>query len=264
MGGGAFSPMKVAVVRPHLGANNRIVAPPATLEVSESRAAELEAKNLAVPLLGAHANGARAYANAPAWFPDWRGQTCVIIASGPSAAKAGIETAKGRAKTIAINSSWRLAPWADILYACDYAWWKNHKGVPEFKGLKVSQDPEACRAFKNINRVECVRARDDMLLTRPAQIGWGGNSGFHAVNLAAQFGAAKVVLVGYDLRLDLGLHWHEKHQGNNPMTKNVERWRRAIDNAMPVFAALGIPVINASPVSALVSYPKMTLAEALA
>jgi hypothetical protein len=111
-----------------------------------------------------------------------------------------------------------------------------------------------------------MRGRDDILLTQAGEIGWGGNSGFHALNLAAQFAAAKIILVGYDMRLDRGLHWHGPHPKgqNNPLAKNVERWRRAIDNAAPVFEALGVPVINASPVSTLTAYPKMTLTEALA
>lgn len=99
---------------------------------------------------------------------------------------------------------------------------------------------------------------------KPGIIGWGGNSGFHALNLVAQFAAAKIILVGYDMRLDKGLHWHAKHEGNNPLQKNVDRWRKSIDNASVVFDALGVPVINASPISTLLAYPKMSLQEALA
>jgi hypothetical protein len=56
---------------------------------------------------------------------------------------AGVDLAKGRAKVIAINNSWRLAPWADALYGCDYTWWHANRGVPEFAGLKISQDAGA-------------------------------------------------------------------------------------------------------------------------
>lgn len=96
-------------------------------------------------------------------------------------------------------------------------------------------------------------------------LGWGGNGGFHALNLAVQFGAKRIVLVGYDMRCDLGLHWHGKHPTglNNPTPRNVERWRRVIDEAAPILAALGVTVINASPVSMLTAYPKMSLSEAL-
>ena len=144
-------------------------------------------------------------------------------------------------------------------------WYKFNDGAREFKGLKVSQDADAPRAFPEIKRVESRRDRDDLLLTEPGIIGWGGNSGFQALNLAAQCAPAKIILVGYDLRLDRGMHWHGKHPNgqNNPMERNVERWRRAIDGAAVVFEALGIPVINASEVSALLCYPKMKFEDAL-
>lgn len=104
-----------------------------------------------------------------------------------------------------------------------------------------------------------------MLMSKFGVIGWGGNSGFHAVNLAAQFGAAAILLVGFDMRLDHGIHWHGKHGNglNNPMTKNVERWRRAVDGCKPVLDALGIKSFNCSPISALTAYPKMSFDEAL-
>ena len=158
-----------------------------------------------------------------------------------------------------------MAPWADALYACDYDWWKANAGVPEFAGLKISQDVDTQRRYPEVKKVDCVRERDDILLTQAGRIGWGGNSGFHALNLAAQFAASKIILVGYDMRLDQGLHWHGKHPNgqNNPLAKNIDRWRKAIDQAAPVFEALGVPVINASSASALMAYPKMTFREAM-
>jgi hypothetical protein len=131
--------------------------------------------------------------------------------------------------------------------------------------MKISQDVDAHRRFPEIKQVETRREHDAILLTRPGEIGWGGNSGFQALNLVAQFCASKVILVGYDMRLDRGLHWHGPHPDgqNNPLAKNVERWRRAIDNAAEIFAALDVPVINTSPISALKAYPHMSLEDAL-
>jgi len=110
-----------------------------------------------------------------------------------------------------------------------------------------------------------MRRNDDRLCLEKGTIGWGGNSGFHCLNLAVQFGAAKIILVGYDMRLDKGIHWHGRHPRglNNPTDANVRRWRRCIDDAADLIAGLGIRVINASPVSALRTYPKMDLMDAL-
>lgn len=74
----------------------------------------------------------------------------------------------------------------------------------------------------------------------------------------------RIVLVGYDMTIERGLHWHGAHEGlNNPQERNVLRWRRVIDDAAGTIKALGIPVYNASCGSALQAYPKLTLEEAL-
>jgi hypothetical protein len=203
--------------------------------------------------------------NRPSWFPDWRGETVAIIASGPSAKKAGVELLQGRAKVLAINESWQLAPWADALYGCDGRWWQWRGGAPKFKGLKIAY--EITGDFKDIHRVFIPdRKRDTIVMEPLGHIGAGGNSGFQALNLAAQFGARRILLVGFDMRIDLGSHWHPPHYPplSNPHDRdNLPRWRKAIDGASECFSALGIEVINCSDVSMLKSYPKMTIEEAL-
>lgn len=202
----------------------------------------------------------------PKWYPDWNGETCVIVASGPSAKDIDLEPAvNAKVRFIAINSSWKLAPWADILYACDAIWWRNNKdALKEFEGLKITQDKVAYDEF-GINRVICERHHENLVLDRPGFVGWGGNSGFHCINLCIQFGIKKIILVGYDMHLKGGTHWHGNHPAgmNNPTDGNVARWRRTIDGAAPTIKKLGIKVINTSFVSALTQYPKMSLVEAL-
>lgn len=202
----------------------------------------------------------------PAWFPDWNGETVVIVASGPSAADAPLDMARGKARFIAINNSWRLAPWADILYACDVAWWDSVGGAPAFGGLKMTVDHTAAKKYPDLKKVICRRSTDKLVVKHPNVVGWGGNSGFHCLNLAVQFGCSKVILVGYDMTTAHGLHWHGAHPSgmNNPTERNVMRWRRAVDDASKVIKSLGVKVINCSPISALQKYPKMSFAEALA
>ena len=203
----------------------------------------------------------------PDWFPDWQGETIAIIGSGPTAKKAGVELLQGKAKVIAINESWRLAPWADALYACDGHWWRLHDGVKAFKGLKLSQDQEACRAYSDVKKITITHIRsDDLCFDRPGHVGAGGNSGFQCLNLAAQFGGQRILLVGFDMRVDLGEHWHPRHQmplSNPHPNDNIPRWRKAIDGAAGRLEEMGMSVVNCSPVSLLKAYPKMTIEEAL-
>lgn len=196
------------------------------------------------------------------WFPDWRGRSCVIVGSGPSAGCADLGRARG-VGVIAINEGWRLAPWADVLYACDRAWWLHRQGVPDFEGLKVTADARAASEF-GLRRVR-VDDVNALQLRSAGVLGSGGNSGFQAVNLAVQFGVQRIVLVGFDLNMDGGVHWHGLHPGrlNNPTSALLAQWAARLDAQAPLLARLGVEVLNASPTSALAAFPKVPLEEAI-
>lgn len=194
----------------------------------------------------------------PEWWPEWEGETLVIVASGPSAKDVPIDRAKGKAKVIAINSSWRMVPWADMLFGCDAKWWNHYEGCPDFNGLKLCIEKSACERW-GLGYVVC-RKPDDRLYRGPkGTVGWGGNSGFHCLNLGVQFGVRRILLVGYDMRIDKGVHWHGRHPVglNNPTRPNAKRWATAIDAAAKEIAKIGVEVLNCSPISALTRYPKV-------
>lgn len=160
-----------------------------------------------------------------------------------------------------MNESWRLAPWAGLLYGCDFAWWRHRDGVPEFAGLKVGQDRRAAAAY-GLELVSLRRNRHELLVDRPGVIGSFGNSGAQLVNLVVQFGARRVILVGFDYG---GEHWHGRHPArlNNPKAEVLATWATRLDRQALRFLELGVEVLNASPISALKAYPKVTLSEAL-
>lgn len=199
----------------------------------------------------------------PAWYPDWSDRPAVVVAAGPSAAEADLRPARGRAGVIAVNESWRLAPWADVLYSCDPGWWAHRRGVPEFGGLKVTQDKGAAEHFGLLHVP--LGNGGGLIETRPGWLGWGGNSGFQAINLALQFGAPRIVMVGFDMRSAGSVHWHGRHGGglNNPSDLLLAKWARTLDEAAPEFAHLGVEIINATPGSALQAYKAGTIEEAL-
>jgi hypothetical protein len=124
----------------------------------------------------------------------------------------------------------------------------------------------ACAKYPGVHQIVVARNRNEILTDDPGVVGDGGNSGFQALNLAVQFGAQKIILVGFDMRLDRGTHWHGRHPPglNNPNEHNMVKWRKVLDGSAAHLQALGVTVINASPLSALTAYPKMTFAEALA
>lgn len=202
----------------------------------------------------------------PYWYPDWTGQTCAIIASGPSIKHLDLEPIREKGiRCTAINNNYLKAPWADVLYACDVGWWRNHPAALKFNGLKITQDKLAQDEF-GIHRVICERHHENLVIDRPGFVGWGGNSGFHSINLNVQWHVKKIILVGFDMHLDDGTHWHGDHLipgMNNPTPANVKRWRNTIDANAPKLKELGIEVINTSMTSALTQFKKMSLLEAL-
>jgi hypothetical protein len=196
----------------------------------------------------------------PVWFPDWPGHDCLIVASGPSAVEQPIAAARGRCKAIVINNSWWLAPWAEILYACDAEWWQSGNGN-DFAGLKVSRSHHP--------GVMQVRLRPDgeawcnrILMDEMGEIGAGGSSCFQALNLAVQFGCRRIALVGCDARIDKGKHWHPDHGGRlkNPVQQTADIWVRSFQAAAQDLVALGVEVTNCSPDSAINAFVKAPLA----
>jgi hypothetical protein len=182
------------------------------------------------------------------WLLNWTDRTAVIVASGPSAIEAPLDLVKGVLHTIVVNDSWKLAPWADVLFACDERWWFKNNGLPEFHGLKIAASTR-CKDFDGVHYV-------------PMQ---GNNSGFGAVRLAILYGAKRIILVGFDMHQRSGLHWHGEHPTGlrNATAEKMERWREEMDRAARKYGVAGLEIINTSRDSALTRYPYRPFIEAV-
>lgn len=197
----------------------------------------------------------------PAWYPDWSGQAAVVVGAGASATQESVAALRDRVRVIVVNTSYQIVPWADVLYACDLKWWDWHKGVPEFAGLKVCHETKAAERYR-INRVDLDQNEEtkSKLSMIPGVLGRGGNSGYHAFNLALQFGARRIGLLGLDF---CGHRWHGPHpNGREQAEDTLERWRVRFDAVADQAKAIGADVVNLSPVSALAAYPKLSIPEA--
>jgi hypothetical protein len=193
----------------------------------------------------------------------WEGRTVAVVASGPSLKGADLGALEG-IPTIAVNDSWRLVPFAQVLYAADREWWEYHKGVPQFQGEKWTQHKGAkqwpARAAEMGLRV--IRSAPlPGLSCEPSLIHTGANSAYQVLNLAVLAGASRVLLLGCDMK---GPHWFGKHPGKLHRPSPYSRFRKAFEGVAPQLVQLGVEVINCSPISAIQAYPKMPLEEALA
>lgn len=199
-------------------------------------------------------------------WPDWSADAVAIVASGPSAKQANPGQLQGRAKVIAIKKSIELVPFADAVYGCDYPWWKSVQGLPGFKGLRLSYAPRACDQYGCV-RVDIPKPiGDELLFEKVGAVGGGGNSGFQALNLAVQLGAKRILLVGIDCQDRSGVHWYGRngwHGGSNPGESNFRRWRAAFMTAARQLEQRGVEVVNASPLTDVKAFPKISIAETL-
>jgi hypothetical protein len=93
----------------------------------------------------------------------------------------------------------------------------------------------------------------------------GGNSGYQAVGLALHFGARRVILLGYDMQATGGrTHWHGNHAKlGNPLPDRYPEWRRQF-SAMNRELPEGVEIVNATRESALTSFARMPIEQALA
>jgi hypothetical protein len=113
-----------------------------------------------------------------------------------------------------------------VLYACDLAWWNSESGqkaLREFKGEKWTQCPDAAREYN----LDWIRSERGEGIGHGYVYTGGGNSGYQAINLAAQWGAAEIFMCGFTMGAvddPKRTHWHPNHKGNNPSVSQLFAW----------------------------------------
>jgi hypothetical protein len=185
----------------------------------------------------------------------WPGATVVCAGSGPSLTASDLEACRGRARVIVVNDAYRLAPWADCLYAADDKWWKWNQGAPDFAGLKVTVEPcrkdwPGLKVMKNTGRWGIESASNGLRT--------GFNSGYQAINLAVHLGASRILLLGYDMHGD---HFFGSHpDGTRPPFASC---LGAFQTLVAPLQSAGVEIYNCTTRTALHAFPQATLAEML-
>jgi hypothetical protein len=207
----------------------------------------------------------------------WRGETVFILGGGPSLKGFDASVLRGHGKVIAVNDSWRLAPWCDCIYFTDPKWFVNalqadkwaedrssNFGQVVYKRLLVNGsngDP-----FFDHPQVKQLSFSGSLgLETNATKLRHGSNSVYAAMNLAYHFGVSRIVLLGVDMKLgEKGrTHWHNEQRESG--FENVLR-----QSMLPKFQSLvtplklaGVEVLNANMDSALECWPKVPLEQIL-
>jgi hypothetical protein len=177
-----------------------------------------------------------------------------------------VDFCRGKARVIAVKDAVRLAPWADVLYACGSdagRWWPTYgPTLQDFAGLRFTLDPAAAAWATALKQTGFSGLETD-----PHGLRTGKNSGYQAINLAVHLGAARIVLLGYDLQQ--GPKGEQRWFGSHPW--QTRPWSELGHAMLPLFETLveplakaGVTVINATRRTALACLPRAPIERALA
>lgn len=166
-----------------------------------------------------------------------RTMTVAILGTGESLTEEAAAHARANADfVIAITDAFLRAPWAHALFAYDQAWWDKYPEAREFRGLRwCAEDTEHaatiggyCEAIPvplEGGKVGCLSVK---------------SSGLSAIRWAADAGAKRILLYGFDRRPG---HFHKRHNNVDrhlPQRATYEAWWIAINHMIKDYAADGI------------------------
>lgn len=209
--------------------------------------------------------------------PVWAGARCIIAATGPSLTEEVVDLCRrahdaGTHRIVAVNDAYRLLPVADVLYACDTAWWNAHNGCPEFAGERWSchgvstekgQPENDKMPVANRYGLRLCGGRLDVGFSRnPGHVHYGNLSGFQAINFAILRGVIEGLLVGFDMHDRNGRHFFGPHPRPLSNAFNFERNVSVFNDAARSMPP-GVEIKNCTPGSAIKCFGEYDLATEL-
>lgn len=197
--------------------------------------------------------------------PAWSTRPAVIIASGPSLSDdqlAHVHDKRASCHVVAVNNTAERAPWADVVYMGDFTCLRHYlpRLKPQTSGEWVTQCKAGAERWKLTHVKPC--SNKGMTLER---IHMNGNSGAQAVNLAAAFGAKRILLLGFDMKADKHGrdHWFGQHPKPLVQRQLYDDWLEKFVHIAKDAKALGVEIINCTPASALTVFPMQPITEVL-
>ncbi len=198
----------------------------------------------------------------PTWKPDnrWEGQDAYVVGGGASLAGFDFEVLRGH-NTVGCNSAFVLGP--DLCQSVvfgDLGWWTKigREGKADYAHPNADWQARgragtrahggeviSCMSSTRLSSLDdcpwvlhAPRAAGQWVGDR--SLGWYGNTGALALNLALVYGARRVFLLGYDMELTDGRqNWHGlRYEPVNG--KPLNRFRKAF-SVMAESVALAFP-----------------------
>ena len=196
--------------------------------------------------------------------PVWQGEDVYVLGGGPSVRSFPLSRLTRPVKVVGCNDAYLFGEdVVDVLTFGDLKWYNHHKQKPAFF------------AFQNPKITNHPRLKDEQgIIWAPREqhgfhlsaLGWNGNTGSMAINIALLLGAARVLLVGFDMALgpDGKGHWH-KHELDSPQEHHYTRYKEEIERTASDISKKwpGVTIINLNPLSTMSTFPKMAWEEAV-
>lgn len=214
----------------------------------------------------------------------WLGSTVFIIGGGNSLNTTGLEWSKETKsqildqicsdlkpiwdeRVIGVNDAFLLGDWVDICWFGDSRWYEwNKSKLAQFPGLKACCCPQMVKKSKEIGIKVLERGKPLGLEINSCRVSWNNTSGTSAISFAANLGARKIVLLGFDMFITdkVNHNWHENHQiqlgdKNNPYPRFLKSFEHIAKDA----EKRGIEIINCSMNSTIKEFPKITFKEVI-
>ena len=172
---------------------------------------------------------------------------------------------------IGVNVAYLIGDWIDLVFFGDSGFFlQNQKELAKFPGLKVSSHPKV-RDTSWVKFLPRDSEHPKGISSNPKKVSWNSNSGAAAISIAAHAGANRIILLGFDMKLNAAedKHWHTLY--GHPDKKDERRKRKMPFRrhllGFPEIAKdakrMGIEIINACPDSAIECFRKATVKELL-
>ena len=197
----------------------------------------------------------------------WPGSTVYILGGGPGLQLVDLEKLRP-GRVIACNMAFRRAPWAEVVYFGDHHFPQDYApDVRQFEGMRITSCPHhrKDRAFLTTGR-EYTHG-----ISRHADaVCWNDSTGASAINLAVHFGAKRIILYGFDMRVwaekevreafgiynpQLKTNFHTDYHANAGRKNPYAAFLKPFPAIARALKDLGIECLNATPGSAITEFP---------
>jgi len=190
------------------------------------------------------------------WIPApvWTGETVYILGGGPSLKDFNFNKLRHKL-VIGCNDAYALgSEICDVIHFADTEWLDIHlERLNAYKGTITT----TARLNGLDSRLRTLKRYETGL--HVDGIGYNGNTGLSALNLALLYGATTVYLLGFDMQLgeDGQANWHP-NEVNEPDERHYARFLSHIDQVTADWKSKfpNTRIINLNPESKMTAFPK--------